>query len=630
MEPIISLRDLVVDRLLAQVQTPAQYTGGEWNAVRKDRAAVRGTLCLAFPDLYSIGMSCHAIQVLYEVMNRRADWACERAFTPMPDMEQLLREHGLPLFSLESTTPLAAFDVLGFTLQYDLCYSNVLTMLDLGAVPLRADARTMDHPLVVAGGPCAANPEPMSRFIDLFVLGDGEEALPEVCDLWAELKRPFTKPRPPDAPGPTDDRGFAAGAAGDRGFAGGAIDDRGFVEDGDRSAVLAEMASRLPFAYCPRFYRQSNAGDGRPASIRPVREGLPAEIVPAVVADLDAIAPPQAPVVPFIECVQDRITIEIMRGCPGKCRFCQSTTLKRPLRFRKVETIVAAALAQYRTTGYNEISLLSLSSSDYPQFDELLRRLQETFRPLGVAVSLPSLRVNEELRLVGDLLNTDRHSGLTLAPEAARDEMRRRLGKPIQNEDLFAGCRRAFENGFSRVKLYFMCGLPGETESDLEGILEMSEAISRLGKDVSGRWATVVANVSNFVPKPQTPLQWHAMQRREYFHWAHEFLRGRNRFRSVQLRCHDVESSLLEGVLCRGDRRVGEAIELAWRRGARLDAWTEHLHPERWWPALDDAGIDADEILHQPYPAGAPLPWDHIQIRQGREYLHREHQRAGE
>ena len=301
-----SLRDFVVDHLLARVQTPAQYTGGEWNSVCKDRAAVRGTLCLAFPDLYSIGMSCHAIQVLYEVMNRRADWACERAFTPMPDMEQLLREQGLPLFSLESTTPLAAFDVLGFTLQYDLCYSNVLTMLDLGAVPLRADARTMDHPLVVAGGPCAANPEPMSRFIDLFVLGDGEEALPEVCDLWAELKRPFTKPPPPDAPGPTDDRGFAAGATGaagdrgfgggaisDRGFVGSAIDDRGFVEDGDRSAVLAEMASRLPFAYCPRFYRQSNAGDGRPASIRPVREGLPAEILPAVVADLDAIAPPR-------------------------------------------------------------------------------------------------------------------------------------------------------------------------------------------------------------------------------------------------------------------------------------------------------------------------------------------------
>ena len=244
---------------------------------------------------------------------------------------------------------------------------------------------------------------------------------------------------------------------------------------------------------------------------------VPARIEPAVVADLDAIPPPLKPIVPYVECVQDRIAIEIMRGCPGKCRFCQSTTHQAAARFRKVETILQAALEQYRTTGYNEVSLLSLSTSDYPQFEELMRRLQETFRPLGVAVSLPSLRINEQLRMVGDLMNTDRHSGLTLAPEAARDDMRRQIGKPITNDDLYAGCRRAFENGFSRVKLYFMCGLPGERETDLEGIIEMSETISRLGQEVSGRLATVVANVSNFVPKPQTPYQWNAMQRREYF-----------------------------------------------------------------------------------------------------------------
>ncbi len=335
-----------------------------------------------------------------------------------------------------------------------------------------------------------------------------------------------------------------------------------------------------------------------------------------------------------------------MRGCPGKCRFCQSTTLKRPLRFRKVHSIVRAAVEQYRNTGYNEISLLSLSSSDYPEFDELLRRLQETFRPLGVSISLPSLRINEQLRAVGDLLNTDRHSGLTLAPEAARDDMRRQIGKPITNEDLLAGCRRAFENGFSRVKLYFMCGLPGERETDLEGIIELSEEISRLGKEVGdnsrgltapgttrrdgGRLADVVANVSNFVPKPQTPFQWHAMQRREYFRWAHEFLHRRKRLRSVRLRCHDIEASLLEGVLCRGDRRTGEAIELAWRRGARFDAWAEKLRPELWWQALSDAGIDVEKTLHLPCPADAPLPWDHIGIRQGRGYLEREYRCAAE
>jgi radical SAM superfamily enzyme YgiQ (UPF0313 family) len=253
-----------------------------------------------------------------------------------------------------------------------------------------------------------------------------------------------------------------------------------------------------------------------------------------------------------------------------------------------------------------------------------MRRLQETFRPLHVAVSLPSLRINEQLQLVGRLMNTDRHSGLTLAPEAARDDMRRRIGKPITNEDLFAGCRQAFENGFSRVKLYFMCGLPGETEADLAGILEMSETISRLGQEVTGRPANVVANVSNFVPKPQTPFQWNAMQRREYFQEAHDFLFRRKRMRSVQIKCHDIEASLLEGVMCRGDRRLGEAIELAWRRGARFDGWAEKLQPQRWWQALSDANIDIERTLHLPYPAPSALPWDHVTIRQGRGYLERE------
>jgi radical SAM superfamily enzyme YgiQ (UPF0313 family) len=300
------------------------------------------------------------------------------------------------------------------------------------------------------------------------------------------------------------------------------------------------------------------------------------------------------------------------------------------LRFRKVETIVQSALEQYRNTGYNEISLLSLSTSDYPQFDELLRRLQETFRPLGVSISLPSLRINEQLRMVGDLMNTDRHSGLTLAPEVALDDMRRQIGKPITNEDLYAGCRRAFENGFSRVKLYFMCGLPGEREADLAGIIEMSETIARLGQEIRGRPVTVVANVSNLVPKPQTPYQWNAMQRREYFRSAHEFLHRKKRLRSVELKCHDIDTSLLEGVMCRGDRRVGAAIELAFRRGARFDGWAEKFQPQLWWQALADAGIDVEKILHLPCPAPAPLPWDHIGIRQGRGYLEREHCLAAE
>jgi len=577
-----TLKNLVVGRLLPRVQTPGQYVGGEWNAIVKDRRAVRGSLCLAFPDVYAIGMSHHGLQVLYDVMNRR-DWACQRVFCPMADMEQLLRDHAAPLYSLETFMPLHEFDVLGFTLQYDLCYTNVLTMLDLGGIPLESTDRTMQHPLVIAGGPCASNPEPMARFIDLFVIGDGEQSLPEVCDAWMELKQ----------------------------------------SSADRESALWELASRLPYAYVPRFYESGPDG-----AVRPVQSGLPERIEPAVLADLDAVAPPQAPVVPYVECVQDRICIEIMRGCPGRCRFCQSTTIKRPLRFRAVDAIVDAALAQYRATGYNEISLLSLSSSDYPHFDELMRRLQETFRPLGVAVSLPSLRINEQLRQVGGLLNTDRHAGLTLAPEAARDAMRRRIGKPISNDDLLAGCRKAFENGFSRVKLYFMCGLPDETEADLLGIVELSETIARLGREVRGRPIDVVANVSNFVPKPQTPFQWLAMQTREYFEGAHALLRRAKRMRNVQLKCHDIEASLLEGVLCRGDRRVGRAIELAWRGGARFDGWSEHFRPERWRQALDEAGIDIERILHQLYPAEGALPWDHVGIRQGRAYLERQRDAA--
>ena len=329
---------------------------------------------------------------------------------------------------------------------------------------------------------------------------------------------------------------------------------------------------------------------------------------------------PTAPVVPYVECVQDRITLEIMRGCPGKCRFCQSTTLKRPLRYRKVETILAAALECYRTTGYNEVSLLSLSTSDFPQLDELLARLQETFRPLGVSISLPSLRINEQLRTLGEMLTTDRTSGLTLAPEAARDDMRAQLGKPIRNDDLYAGCRRAMEHGFQRVKLYFMCGLPGERTVDLDGIIEMAETVAQLGREVQGRPATVVANVSNFVPKPHTPYQWHGMQTREYFQQAHHHIRRGVRLRSVQVKCHDVQTSLLEGVLSRGDRRLGPVIETVWRAahawtpGASTSGpscggrpWPRPGSTWRPWSIATARSTRAPLGPHRPAP-GTPLP----------------------
>lgn len=595
------LKRLVSERILPRVRMPAQYMGGELNTVRKDHRQVRGRLCLAFPDAYTIGMSHHGLQVLYSQMNQRSDWACERAFTPLPDMEALLREHGAPLYSLENFVPLGEFDVIGFSLQYEMSYTNILTMLDLAGIPLRAGERTLEHPLVIAGGPCAQNPEPLAPFIDLFVTGDGEPSLPIICDEWlAQLEPRRMEGR------------IAPGEAGQK----------------QREIALAELAGRIPFAYVPRFYEPEYSPDGRLAALQRTRPDVPETIEPAVITDLEGIPLPTAPIVPYVECVHDRIAIEIMRGCPWQCRFCQSTVIKRPLRIRDVETIVQAALESYHNTGYNEISLLSLSTSDYPHFEQLIQRMREVFTPLGVNIGVPSLRVNEQLKSVATLLTTDRRSGLTLAPEVARDDMREQIRKKITNQDLYDGCREAFRNGFQRVKLYFLCGLPGERPVDLDGIVDMAETISQIGREVMGRPAQVTASVSNFVPKAHTPYQWNGMQTRDYFNWAHRYLRGRVKMRSVSVKYHGVDTSLLEGISSRGDRRVAEAIELAWKRGARFDGWHEHFQPELWWQALAECGIDVERALHEPYPLESRLPWDHLNVKKGRQYLEKEQNRA--
>ncbi len=584
------LRQRVERTILPRVQSPAQYIGGELNAVVKPPEGLRGRMCLAFPDAYTIGMSHHGLQVLYAAVNRRADWACERVFAPGRDMETLLRQEGLPLWSLETFRPLREFDILGFSLQYELLATNVLTILDLGGVPLRSQQRTDRDPLVIAGGPCAQNPEPLAPFIDLFVLGDGEETLLEVADAWVQVR----------------------------------------AEGGARQEKLARLAARFPYVYVPSLYDAPLGDDGRPMPPAPLHPEARPVIQPAVLQDLESFPLPTRPVVPHVAAVQDRITLEIMRGCPWRCRFCQSRSLKRPVRFRKVETIVQAAWESYWATGYNEIGLLSLSTSDYPHFEELMDRLSAEFRPLGVSISVPSLRVNDQWRYLALQLSTERHSGLTLAPEAARDEMRRRIGKQITNDDLLEGCRQAFQRGFHRVKLYFMCGLPGETAQDITGIVDLCEDIARLGQKIRGRAVTVVANVSNFIPKPHTPFQWLGMASREYFQQAHRLLRRRVRLRSVQIKCHDVDTSLLEGLLSRGDRRLAEVIQWAWQHGARFDAWTDQFQPAIWHDALHACQVVPDPILHQPYPLDRPLPWDHTAIRQGRWYLLQEYRHARE
>jgi radical SAM family uncharacterized protein len=582
-----ALKNAVISRILPSIRTPAQYVGGELNSVVQDHQSTRGTVCLAFPDTYSLGMSHHGLQVLYSLMNE-AGWACERVFTPLLDFEDALRRHGLPLYGLESFTPLYQYDVLGFSLQYEICYTNVLTMLDLGGIPLHAIDRGPDDTLVIAGGPGAQNPELLAPFIDLFVIGDGEPSLPVVCALWKEMQ--------------------GSGLS--------------------RDDKLARIAAHAAWAYVPRFYEPIYREDGTILEIHRTRDDVPEEIRPCVIADLEGIPLPKRPIVPYIETAHDRIAIEIMRGCPWQCRFCQSTVIKRPLRYRTVETIVSAALESYRATGYDEISLLSLSTSDYPEFEELVTRMSEVFTPLGVKISLPSLRINETLKKIPALLAEGRRSGLTLAPEVARDDMREQIRKPIDNQDLYEGCAEAFRRGWRKVKLYFMCGLPGERSADLDGIVAMAETIARIGKDVTGRYADVTASVSNFIPKPHTPYQWNGLKGRDYLQWAHRYLRSKVRIRSVTIKCHEIERSMLEGILTRGDRRVAPALEEAWRRGARLDAWNEHFNPRIWWDTFADLGIDVPFYSHRERPIDEVLPWDHIRIKYGRDYLAKEQNRS--
>jgi radical SAM family uncharacterized protein len=582
------LKDFVTSRILANVSTPAQYIGGELNSLRKDHRECLGTICMAFPDTYALGMSHHGLQVLYSLMNARG-WSCERSFTPLPDFEKALRDHELPLYSLETFTQLGDFDVLGFSLQYEICYTNVLTMLDLGRVPLKAEDRGPDDTLVIAGGPGAQNPELLAPYVDLFVIGDGEPSLPVVCDMWKAMQ-------------------------GD--------------PELSRDEKLARIAGAVGWAYVPRFYEMRYHEDGTIAEIIRTRDDVPAAIKPCTITSLDEIPLPLAPIVPFVETTHDRIAIEIMRGCPWQCRFCQSTVIKRPLRYRSVETIVNAALASYKNTGYDEISLLSLSTSDYPLFEELVTKMSEVFTPMGVKISLPSLRITETLKKIPALLAEGRRGGLTLAPEVARDDMREQIRKPIDNRDLYEGAAEAFRRGWRKVKLYFMCGLPGERPADLDGIVEMAETIARIGKEVTGRYADVTASVSNFVPKPHTPYQWNGMQTREYFHWAHRYLKSQVKIRSVTVKCHEIEKSLLEGILTRGDRRVAAALEAAWRRGCRLDAWSEYFDARKWWDTFDSLGIDVPFYSQRTRPLDEVLPWDHIHVKKGREYLAKEQTRS--
>ncbi|MDR1290214.1 MAG: TIGR03960 family B12-binding radical SAM protein [Planctomycetaceae bacterium] len=570
----IEFRSRIERILLSGVMLPGQYIGGEFGSVVKRREEVRGRFCFAFPDVYTIGMSNYGLQLLYAIMNRRDEWACERVFAPYPDMEKALRDNCLPLYSLETFTPLYNFDVLGFSLQYEMSFTNVLTILDLGGVPIHCDDRTMSFPLVIAGGPSASNPEPMSDFIDLFMIGDGEELLPAVCDGWLELKSGQEKL--------------------------------------SRREALLEMGRRFKNVVVPKFYSVRYQDNGFACCPQPTERGLPEVINPAIVDDIERFEPPVKRIVPLVECVHDRISVEVMRGCPGRCKFCVSTMQKKPIRFRSAESILRIARESVEATGSDEVSLLSLSTSDYPQLDLLLSKLHEVLLPYCVSVSVPSLRVNSQLGDTMRNLTTERTSGLTVAPEAARDEMRRRIGKPITNENLLSGCGAAFSNGFNRVKMYFLCGLPEEDEADIDGIVDLSIEVMRLGKSIRGRAPIVTTNVSNFVPKPHSVFERIGMKTRQYFSEVHNRLVNRVRRTGVSLKYHTLDTSLLEGLICRSDRRMCGVIERAWRLGARLDSWTDYFRPEYWQQAINESNINTDIIIHSTIPDNTELPWGYV------------------
>ncbi|MCX7806176.1 MAG: TIGR03960 family B12-binding radical SAM protein, partial [Planctomycetota bacterium] len=527
--------------------------------------------------------------ILYHVLNSRPDIACERVFCPMPDAEAEMRARGVPLHTLETFTPVRRFDVLGFSMGYELCASNVLTMLDLAGIPLPAEARGPEHPIVVIGGHAAFSPEPLAGFADAFAIGDGEELAVEIALAIGRMRR--------------------AGLG--------------------REELLHRLALDVPGVYVPRFYRPLYGPDGRTTGFNILRPGLPFPVRRRILAGIEDAPAPTRPPVPYVQTVHDRYTVEIMRGCPNACRFCQAGAVTKPVRMRSPERIMAILREAIANTGYDGIGLLSLSSGEYPGIEKLAAEIQEEFRERRVSVSLPSMRLGKGLVSLAPEAGRVRNPGLTLAPEAASEHLRRIIGKRVRDEDLFEGVNAAFRAGYRSVKLYFMIGLPGETDDDLRAIGTLCEKVSRIRREATGGPpAGVTASVSSFVPKAGTPFQWEPMCSRAELRRRQEIVRKSSRDRRVKFKFHDVEVSFLEGVLARGDRRVGRAILEAWRRGARFDGWDDRLDLAAWEAAFTAARIDPGFHALRRRDPDEFLPWSVVETGAGEAFLRRERERA--
>jgi len=573
-EPHI-LDEAVRRRFLPFVRRPGRYIGGEVNQIRKDLATCDVRIALAFPDVYEIAMSYTGQAILYSILNRIDGVAAERVFAPWADAEEVLRCKGIGLFTLESRAAVRDFDWLAFSLTNELCYTNMLNMLDLAGIPIRSDLRRDEHPLVIAGGQASNYAEPIAPFVDMFVLGEGEEIAVELVELFRHAQR------------------------------------QGLT----RKAFLLAAAEKFSCVYVPALYDFEYDGPRIKAFRAKQQQQLPVRFENAVVRDLDAVAVPEKPIVPFVQAVHERISVEVMRGCPGRCRFCQASYCRRPVRLRSIDRIVEIARAQYRATGFDTVGLLSLSTADYPELAELVRRLTEHFAPLHVGVSVPSLKVQEQLRLVPELVASVRKSGLTIAVEAASERLRRVINKPITDADLLAAVEAAYRAGFAHVKLYFMAGLPGETEAEVERIVDLSQQISLLRKGIAGRGGAVTAAVSWLVPKPHTPFGYLAQRPREYFERVRRLLLQRKHAMGaglVQLKFHKIPLSVLESALGRGDRRLADVIETAWRSGARFDLWDECFSEERWQAAFAAHGMNLDAVAARGFCEGEIVPWGHL------------------
>jgi len=584
------------EEILLSVRKPARYTGGELNSIVKRPQDIELKIALAYPDIYEVGMSYTGLALLYHILNRDRLVACERVFSPWPDFEEKMRRHAIPLYTLETKTPLKQCDVLGFTLQYEMSYATLLNMLELAGIPLFSAERRPDDPIVIAGGPCALNPEPLADFIDAFFIGDAEENLPLFCRRLIEMKR------------------------------------EGLPQ---RSALLKEIAESVPGVYVPSLYEERHAG-GRFLGVSPRAGGKVPEKIKAQVFDIskeegDAGAPyPTAPIIPYIETVHDRISIEIMRGCPNKCRFCFSKFTKHPVRYRRIETILKLARETYANTGHREISLLSLSTNSYPGLKKLIEQLNDYFKNKRVSISLPSLRVEKELAAIPALVSQVRKTGLTFALEAATERLRKVIDKRITDEAFFNGLEAAYGRGWNRVKLYFMAGLPTETSDDLKEMAAIIKKASWMRKKIKGSPANVNATISPFIPKPFTPFQWEPMRRPDYFRQVRSKLFSSIPKGRIRLKFHNIERSFLEAVFCRGDRKLSKVLRQAHRRGCRLDGWSEHFDFDRWRDSFEACGIDPDEYACRKRPLDEVFPWGHIDVGYDIERLKSEYEKACE